>query len=130
MLLKKTPYNNTYIQNLKMSKHSWARTPQILRARGIFNCIKFVHYYNGIRRLGEGVISLITLTPCVPRYVYKSKSSPLAYELLVKAKQIDFILFVRVIFVIWYSWQLCSDEDRKNKNYATLPEVSFSAVVE
>ena len=32
--------------------HSWARTPRILRARGGVYYIKFVRYYNGIRRLG------------------------------------------------------------------------------
>ncbi len=35
-------------------KHSWARTPRILKARGGVYYIKFVRYYNGIRRLGEG----------------------------------------------------------------------------
>ena len=34
--------------------------------RGGIYYIKFVRYYNGIRRLGGG--GFITLTPCVPRY--------------------------------------------------------------
>ncbi len=49
--------------------HSWARTPRILRARGggVYY-IKFVSYYNEIRRQGVGWGGFITLTPCVPRY--------------------------------------------------------------
>ncbi len=48
-------------------RHSWTRTPRILRARGggVVYYIKFVSYYNGIRRLR--VVGFITLTPCVPR---------------------------------------------------------------
>ena len=46
------------------TQHSWTWTPRITRARGAYY-IKFIHYYNGIRRLGWG---FITLTPCVPRY--------------------------------------------------------------
>ena len=48
------------------SAYSWARTPRILRAGGGIYYIKFVRYYNGIRRLGGGWF--ITRTPCVPRY--------------------------------------------------------------
>ncbi len=53
------------------SQHRWARTPRILMSMGVGGrgwvyYIKFVRYYNGIRRRGGG--GVITLTPCVPRY--------------------------------------------------------------
>ena len=41
------------LDEIKCCPHSWARTPRILGARGVYY-IKFVRYYNGIRRLGGG----------------------------------------------------------------------------
>ncbi len=48
--------------------HSWARTPRIWGPGEIYY-IKFVRYYNGIRRRGGGGAWFKTQTPCVvPRY--------------------------------------------------------------
>ena len=57
-------FSRASLSSLKADYHSWARIPQILRARGGVYYIKFVRYYKGIRRLG----GFTTLTPCVPRY--------------------------------------------------------------
>ena len=43
--------------------------PLELRGLGGVYYIKFIRYYNGIRRLGRGGWEgFITLIPCVPRY--------------------------------------------------------------
>ncbi len=46
---------------MRLPPHSWTRTPRIFFG-GVYY-IKFVRNYNGIRRLGGGVI---TLTPACP----------------------------------------------------------------
>ncbi len=49
--------------------HSWARTPQILRARGggLLHKVRTLLQWDPEARGGGG---FITLTPCMPRYVY------------------------------------------------------------
>ena len=59
-----------YVISSFCQKHSWARTPQILRAGGVYY-IKYVRYKMGSGGWGGGGLVFITLTPCVPRYGQK-----------------------------------------------------------
>ncbi len=53
-------------------RHSWARTPRILRARGrgLLHKVRTLLQWNPEARGG----GFITLTPCVPRYVRRVRS--------------------------------------------------------